>query len=239
MRYWYILLTTIFFSCNTNSPEEAAKEYCECLNQQYSNRVDTRTAFGYCDSLIAMRYKELHTYCLDKNPSEANWRSAVDFYNKFFDVGLRNCCALIGNCDTFSFRDSLIKHFSTYFFREDNETIDYVRVLLRASLDTDIIHKYKIDDGKQLLSLSAKNRDSSCFNYEIVIFDNKRLADSVIALIRNHTCQQKLPLRIMSYKRIDDSTLFLCNYYNFDFDRMKSLLDRTFRGSPTQDVGDN
>jgi hypothetical protein len=103
MRYYLIFIVLIagLFGCGTNSrPEQAAKEYCVCLQQQYDYNVDTPNAFYNCDSIVAIHYGELYTYYRDKNANSVEWDSASKFHSKLVELRLRNCCTLIGNCDT-------------------------------------------------------------------------------------------------------------------------------------------
>lgn len=233
MRYILFLLTATFFSCNVNSPQKAADEYCECLKQQYSSKADATIALGYCDSLIATRYKELHTYYVDKDTDEASWDSAVNFYNKFLKLTLKKCCGLVGNCSVIDFRNSLLKHFSSYSFSHDFRAFDLIEKMLLACNKQDTACKYKIDFQEKLLSTDSSNTNyNSSFYYEIVIFDNAECLDKMIIQIQQNSCEQKPFSRIMSYARIDKKTLLLCNYHDFDFERMKNLLERTLHVGP-------
>jgi hypothetical protein len=96
----FILLALSLCSCYRNKPEEAAKEYCDCLQKQYDNNINEKDAWGNCDSIMATRYKEFYTYYFDKKAGSPEWDSAAIFHNEVTRLRLRYCCKLIGNCDT-------------------------------------------------------------------------------------------------------------------------------------------
>lgn len=239
MRYLYVffLLALIAFGCNENNPQKAAKEYCECLQLQYKNNVDTSTAFSNCDSIIEEHYTELHTYKMGNTTTSEEWNSVVKFHTAFLELTFQNCCSLIGNCDVINFRNSLLKHYTSYSFKHDIDAVDFIKKLGLLCSGVSGECKYKLDFQERLIASDINGSDYSFLYYEIVIFDNAQLADSIIRQMQNPCSQKALP-GIISYMKIDDKTLFIFNYQNFDFETIEKLLRENFHDVIIKDVGD-
>lgn len=238
MRYTYVLLVTIFFSCNSNNPENAANEYCMCLQQQYNKKIDRVNAFSICDSLIKSHYSELRTYEMGKAVAPEKWNSAAKFRATFTELIFQNCCGLIGNCDVINFRKSLLEHYTSYSFRHEINAVNYIEKLYQTCSNKYIDFKYTVDFQERLVALGSNESNYSFFYYEILIFDEVGGVDSIIKLIENPCSQKALP-RIKFYVKIDNKTLFVCDYQNFDFEKMRKLFQENFHGCSVNHVGDS
>ena len=66
-----LLILKPFFS---NRPYRAAICYCDCIGKAPAIKREV-----YCDSVIALKYKELYTYYVDKEDT-TNWNEISKFY---------------------------------------------------------------------------------------------------------------------------------------------------------------
>jgi hypothetical protein len=232
--FLFALVAIISMSCNVNRPRKAADDYCECLRKEFVSSVDTESAFVHCDSMIAMKYEELYAYYSQVNVTalKGNWDSVSKFYSNFSNFRQKDCCNLIGNCDTFDFADSIEHTFTTYFRKNSIKQLDFIKFLLDSCVRGNDAYKYGIRTNDKIVSLIEDRDIESTFYYEIVEFEDSVELNSLIYLIEHSNCLVRRSSRVRSYKRIDKTTIFLCNYDHFDFEKMKKLIVKTFRGGP-------
>lgn len=97
-KIFFPLLTLLFFSCKDESPERAAKDYCNCMAKNMSKSSEV-VAMTICEAELTTNfyYYKLSKIILpmEENPSfilswEENEKSRL-FFNKLDSLVYRNC----------------------------------------------------------------------------------------------------------------------------------------------------
>jgi hypothetical protein len=240
IRYSLLFFVIILIGCK-NTPRDAAKDYCNCLQSRFhqikhKTLSDTTHTFVVCDSVVAMHYDELYTIYKEKNPSVTKKDSAIKFLMEFVDLRLEFCCSYIGNCDTIniSFLDSIRNAYSSYIINENVKPIDLISHLsiIYKNQYFEHQHKYEIQEHIQLVSLDENGTNNSSFYYENVDFKNSKDLDSLIYLLEDNNYNAKISKTIGCFKRINQNSILLCYYDKFDFDKMKGIINNSFQGTP-------